>query len=397
MIRSLSKKKYLEIGLALFSMFFGAGNCIFPMALGKAAGTSMFYPLSGLAITGVIAPFLGVMAMILYNGSYKDFFSRIGRGPGIFAGLLLISLVGPVGSIPRCITVSHATLAHVFPSLPFILMSAASCVIVYLLAVKEKRIVDLLGCILTPLLLIILGFIIIKGLVSDHAPMQNSMVPVSDLFTQGLIVGYNTLDLIAALFFSTIILVNLKDYGYDPEQRPTKKLIKLSIKSCVVGAFLLLSIYVGFSLIASFYAQGSAAISPDKLLSQVVSSVLGSQGSTFVAIAVSLACLTTEIALASVFSEYIHTEILRKKVSYPICLLFTVLATFGISNLGFSGISSIIEPILKLCYPALIVLTILNLAHKLWGVKMVKVPVYLTLVITIIIFIVMGSYKPFFS
>ncbi len=395
MIKSLSKKKYIAIGLALFSMFFGAGNSIFPMALGKVAGKDMFYSLLGLSVSGVVAPFLGVMAMILYNGCYQSFFSRIGRVPGIIAGLLLISLVGPVGSIPRCITVSYATLAPKFPWMPFIGFSAVSCLIVYLLAVKEKRIVDLLGYVLTPLLLLTLAFIIVKGIFGEHPPLQDALYPKLELFNQGIIVGYNTLDLIAALFFSVIVLVNLEEDGYDPLQPPTKGLIKLSIKSCIFGAFLLLAIYTGFSLIAGYYAQNGGNLSCDKLLGKVVTSVLGSQGGTFVAIAVTLACLTTEIALASVFSEYIHTEVVRKKVSYPICLLFTTVATFAISNLGFVGISSIIEPILKVCYPALIVMTLLNIAHKLWGVKMIKLPVYATLIITLVVFFASGDFGPF--
>jgi LIVCS family branched-chain amino acid:cation transporter len=89
---------------------------------------------------------------------------------------------------------------------------------------------------------------------------------------------------------------------------------------------------------------------------------------------VALACLTTAIALANVFAEYMHRVIFKKKISYPICLTGTLVVNYLMSTLEFTGIMKFLAPILQVCYPALMLLSLLNLTYKLFGFKFVKVP-----------------------
>src|ERR1700722_13643393 len=115
-------KKYFSfeaftIGLAMFSMFFGAGNVIFPLAVGQYAGDKNFYAMSGLILTAAIMPIIGVIAMILFDGNYRQFFGRLGKVPGFLLALIIISLLGPLGSTPRCIALSYTTLKSSFPEL----------------------------------------------------------------------------------------------------------------------------------------------------------------------------------------------------------------------------------------------------------------------------------------
>ena len=93
-------------------------------------------------------------------------------------------------------------------------------------------------------------------------------------------------------------------------------------------------------------------------------------------ITVGLACLTTAVALVSVFTEFFHRDLFREKVPYTVILLGSLAITFAISTLEFSGISSFLGPILQVCYPGLIVLTILNIAYKMVGFTPVKAPVF---------------------
>ena len=58
----MKKKDYLILGFALFSMFFGAGNLIFPPTLGLIAGKSWFGALAGFLTTGVGLVFLAIYA-----------------------------------------------------------------------------------------------------------------------------------------------------------------------------------------------------------------------------------------------------------------------------------------------------------------------------------------------
>ena len=49
----LSLKKLLSLSMMLFALFFGAGNMIFPPAMGQAAGTNVWIALAGFIFTDV--------------------------------------------------------------------------------------------------------------------------------------------------------------------------------------------------------------------------------------------------------------------------------------------------------------------------------------------------------
>ena len=69
-------------GIAIFSMFFGSGNVVFPLLLGQITGEKISWALIGLAITAVGAPLLGLLGSVLFEGDCKKFFYRIGEIPG---------------------------------------------------------------------------------------------------------------------------------------------------------------------------------------------------------------------------------------------------------------------------------------------------------------------------
>ena len=54
----LEKDKILFVGFMLFSMFFGAGNLIFPPFLGQNAGNQTLPSVIGFLITAVVLPVL---------------------------------------------------------------------------------------------------------------------------------------------------------------------------------------------------------------------------------------------------------------------------------------------------------------------------------------------------
>ena len=98
MEQSTKSSTIIASGLALFSMFFGAGNVIFPLALGQFAQDKTFYAILGLLITAVGVPLIGVVAMALYDGHYKTFFARIGKTPGFILAVVMMGLIGPFGA-----------------------------------------------------------------------------------------------------------------------------------------------------------------------------------------------------------------------------------------------------------------------------------------------------------
>jgi LIVCS family branched-chain amino acid:cation transporter len=368
-------------GLAMFSMFFGAGNVVFPLALGSYAQDNTIFAILGLLITAVGVPFLGLIAMTLFDGNYKHFFDRIGKIPGFLVAVFIMGLIGPFGALPRCIALSYSTLQLYFPEMSASLFSIAACLIIFAFTFKKNSILDVLGYVLTPILLLSLGFIIIKGLlvspdmpISDHDSFQ--------VFIKGLKDGYQTMDLIGAFFFSSVILSCLKEDGENSNKKNDKQIIKMTLKASLIGAFLLSLVYVGFSFVAAFHSEHLENVNQDQLIGKIAIQVLGPYAGVAACIAVALACLTTAIALAAVFAEFIHHDITQNKIGYIPSLIGTLIVTYFISTLNFMGIAKILFPILQICYPALIALSVLNIGYKLYHFKPVKVPVLVVFVLS---------------
>lgn len=380
MIKKIIKSRSLAIGLAMFSMFFGAGNVIFPLAVGQYAGDKNFYAMSGLILTAALMPIIGVIAMILFDGNYRQFFGRLGKAPGFLLALVIISLLGPLGSTPRCIALSYTTLKSSFPELSSVLFSAIACGIIFLFTIRKNHILTLLGWVLTPLLLGSLVTIIIIGLIA--APdMQSTTQANGSMFLHGLKEGYNTMDLLAAFFFSSTILNILRTSTKEPDScSPSHG--KIALRASVIGAFLLAAIYVGFSYLAAFHGNQLNVNGKDELLGAITMKVAGAHAGILVCLTIALACLTTAIALISAFTDFIQKEVFKERVSYEITLVSSLLLTFFISTFEFTGISAFLGPILQICYPGLIVLTFLNIAYRLKNFKPIKLPVFCVFILS---------------
>lgn len=365
----------IATGLAMFSMFFGAGNVIFPLALGQFAQDKNFYAILGLLITSVGVPFLGLLGMTLFDGDYRTFFNRMGKIPGFFIAAIIMGLIGPFGAMPRCIALAYSTLSTYIPRMPIEFFSAISCLLIFILTVKRNNIVNILGYFLTPVLIGALAVIIIKGLI--FAPVTS---PTDDLqptaaFFEGFKQGYQMMDLIGAFFFSSVIIVCLKNDLPEHDQNNHSKIIKLTLKSIAIAAPLLALTYIGFSYVAAAHSTELGNYKSDELISQISNIVLGKNAGLIVSVAVVLACLTTVIALAAVFAEYLHEDITFFKLGYTPALVLTLVVTYFISTFNFTMISTILGPILEVCYPALIILTLANILYALFGFKPVKTPV----------------------
>lgn len=376
----------IATGLAMFAMFFGAGNLVFPIGLGQYAQDHTFFAVVGLLITAVGVPFLGVIAMILFNGNYKEFFDRIGRVPGFIVALAIMGLIGPFGALPRCITLSYATLKIYQPDTSIILFSALSCVLIYVLTIRKSTLLDMLGFVLTPVLVASLGFIIIFGwILSPPAPS----VDHNDwhILGKGLIEGYQTMDLLGAFFFSAVALECLERDIVVDKVNNFKHMMVLALKASLIGASLLAIIYIGLSYTAAFNSLALEGIPQDELTGRLSNLLLGPYGGIIACITVALACLTTAMALAAVFAEFIERDVSLNRISYPWALAGTLVIAFFVSTLHFNGIAAFLAPILYVAYPALIVLTILNILYKIYGFQPVKSLVLATFVISVVAYL----------
>src|SRR3989344_5641323 len=373
-----SKSLILSTGLAMFSMFFGSGNLVFPLLVGQVSEGHYLLAALGLFLTGVVVPFLGILVMLLFNGDSNAFFSRLGRPATFWFPLFALSLMGPFGVLARCITVAHGAFKLLMPDLPLWVFSLIGCTAIFFLTFKKNRIVPLLGSILTPLLLVSLSAIAIFSLANNHLPMAADGGHWTS-FKHGILQGYQTMDLLAAFFFSVFVIKHLRQ----PPSVSDNPATSLPVFLCAsfIGAGLLSSIYFVLVLMGAMYAPELSGVPPQEMLGFIAERSLGSWAAPVVGIAVILACLTPALVLTSLFSDFLKKEVARNKLPNSISLAITLVIAFFISTLKFSGIMAFIAPILEFTYPALIVLTVVNIFHKLWGLKIVRTPIALAMLL----------------
>ncbi len=357
-----STLQLLKTGFATFSMFFGAGNILFPLALGQSTQDKGLYAILGLLLTAVAIPISGLVAMTWYNGDYRRFFGRLGNIPGLLIALVIMLLLGPLGSTPRCIALAYATMKVSCPDLSAILFSAGSCILIFLCAMRRRRIMDMLGVLLTPLLLGTLALIIISGIIG--APeIGTSDFTSSGAFYHGLTEGYYTMDLLAAFFFSSVIIRgvqrDLQDQGSSQEQ-----IRQRTIQAGLIGAALLASVYCAFCYLAAHHTSHIEGLSTDRLLGALTLHLLGPYAGMVASLTVALACLTTAIALIAVFAEFFSRYIMQDKISYRTALALSLGVTFLVSCVELVGIMAFLAPVLEILYPVLIALTAYNMISR---------------------------------
>jgi LIVCS family branched-chain amino acid:cation transporter len=377
-----NKALILSTGLAMFSMFFGSGNLVFPLIVGQLSQGHFVLATFGILITGVIVPFLGILAMLLFKGNSQEFFNRLGKPATFWFPLISLSLMGPFGVLARCMTVAHGAFRLVSPETPLWLFSALSCAVIFLLTVRKNRIVPVLGSILTPFLLLSLTAIALFALMAAPLPSVVSGQGLWKSFSEGIFQGYQTMDLLAAFFFSIFVIKHLQE-GVGQDKDPAQSL-PIFLKASLVGAGLLSAIYFSLVLMGSMYAQELASIPPQEMLGFIAQKTLGPLAAPIVCIAVILACLTTAIVLTSLFADFLRKEITKDQIPPSVAILTTLAIAFFTSTLEFSGIARFLGPILEVIYPALIVLTVLSIFQKLWGWKVIRMPTAVAFVLKLL-------------
>ena len=344
-------------GFAIFSMFFGSGNLVFPLAVGVNSGEHWLAGFLGFFCTGIILPFLGLFVIKLHHGNYEEFFAGAGGMARIIIPLFTLSLLGSFGVIPRCITVAHGGIKYLFPEIPLLWFSIIFSISCFIICLNDKLMFAMLGKILTPILLLFLIGLIIAGVWYSPSAVSEASISAFDSFRDAFLQGYLTMDLFAAFFFSALIFKQIEG----THNLPPKEVIKIALKPSIFGAFLLAIIYLGFVFLGSHYADIASKVAPEVMLPAVAAHLLGHVGCLFIAVIIILSCLTTAIALNNIYAKYICSfKIIGDKYFSQVLFLTTVIS-FIISMLDFKGIAAILYPLLTISYPALIMLTILSI------------------------------------
>ena len=392
-MKNITKSDIIATGLAIFSMLFGAGNLIYPLAVGRDAGNLTFYGMIGFTITAVLLPIAGLVGMILFDGDYKSYFNRLGTTSGAFLIAASMIILGPLVAIPRITTLSHIMIA---PFIPVTILQQITPVssfifallflgITFLATYRENKIIALLGKVISPLLLISLVIIIGQGILSAKCAVP-STATAFNLFKTNLIRGYETLDLLGTIFFASIVISILKQSvgpTYD-----THKLAMVGLKAGLIGVSLLGLVYTGMSILGVFHGHGLEFVNPGELFREISFNVLGTGGALIISTAVLMACLSTSIALSTVVAEYVQHTIFKNKIGYVSALVITLLACIPLSTFGLGQVLALTGgPLVYIGYPIFIAVTFCNIAYKLIGFKPIKLPVIITFLFALITYI----------
>lgn len=364
-----SGKDFVVVGLALFAMFFGAGNLIFPPDLGLKSGPHWWLGALCFIIADAGLAIVAVLAMIKKDGDLKHITGTIGDVPAKILNTAIIVCIGPLLAIPRTAATTFETGVmpilgwDEIPKVGMIVFSIIFFAIVLLLTIRPSKVVDIVGQFLTPVLVIALVVMIIVGMVNPAAPVgpEISQTVVKD----GIYNGYQTMDPMASLFFAIIIITSIRDKGYTDKKDSTS----VAIKASVLAGILLTLVYGGLAFLGATtgtkWTDGVLAgtINQAGLLINITRELLGQPGVILLGVVVALACLTTAIGLTSSAATY-FSELTNGKVKYEVGV--TVVSVFSavVCNFGLSTIISIAAPILSLVYPLVILLVVLSYFTK---------------------------------
>ena len=346
----------IVVGFALFSMFFGAGNVVFPPYLGMESGPQWLLGFSAYFIADIGLALLGVFAL-LRVGSSEAVTLRLGKIPAELLMCAIILCIGPTVAIPRTsATTFEMAIAPNIPGVSPVLFSVLFFALILALCIKESAVVDIVGKVLTPLLLVGLFAIIIKGIVTPLGEIA-ALPQIANAAVTGIKAGYQTMDALAALPFGIIVLQSVTAKGYDSG----RKQFRVVGGAAVLAGVLLLCVYMGLAYLgATVSAQYTSDIGRAQLIMALVEALMGKVGVILFGVVVGLACVTTAIALTSSAAAY-FAELCRGKVSYKVFVIAICVFSAVVSNLGLDRIVAVAAPVLDVIYPPTLVLIFISL------------------------------------
>ncbi len=344
------------IGSALFAMFFGAGNMIFPPYLGFKSGTEWFTGFLGYYIADIGLAVVAILSQIKTEG-HKNLLSPLGSSFGKIMIFVIIMCIGPIISIPRtAATTFELSIQPLMPRFNMSVFYIIFFVFIALLSIKKSAVVDIVGKFLTPVLFVGLLLLIVMGIITPMGEIELA-ARTESVIGDGIEAGYQSMDVLAAIVFGMLILNSASAKGHTA---PSSK-AKVVAGAGIVAGIGLLVIYLGLTYLgATASSNYDMHIYRTQLLSSIIATLLpGSFGSVFFAVVAGFACVSTAVALTSAAAEYLE-GVTKGKIKYSLFVL--IICGFGaiISLLGVESLISFASPILSIVYPPVLVLVVLS-------------------------------------
>ena len=362
----MSKKNVFFAGFMLFSLFFGAGNLIFPPQLGLESGANFGPAIAGFLITGVLLPFMAIMAIALSDNGLLSMGNRVHAVFGIVFSIIIYMSIGAMYGIPRASNVAYELgfkqLFDLHGWLPLLAFSIVFFGLTYFISLNPKKIVDRIGQLLTPILLLVLGVLVVQAFVKfDNVSSSAQGDYATAPFVKGFLEGYFTMDAVAALAFGIVVINALKDKG----AKSKSELVKGAFGAAFIAGLGLAIVYFSLGWIGKVIPKGDGYENGAELLAEAANLLFASGGSLLFGLIVILACLTTCVGLINACSRFFNE--IYPKIHYRTYVAIFVLIGLLVSNLGLNLILKLATPLLVFIYPISIVLVILSLFQHFAG------------------------------
>ncbi len=368
-------KETFITGFALFSMFFGAGNLILPPNLGFKAGELWFLVTIGFVISAVVLPLLGIFAHARLQGTMLDFAKKVSPSFSLVYCFIVYAISIALPS-PRTASVTHEMAIQPLFGTSSLLTSTIYFGFVLFFVLNRSKILNIIGKFLTPIIFIVILSIICIGIFSTHPPMNSSVfqTPVVD----GLLEGYQTFDAIGAVVVGGVIIISLQLKGRKTFEE-NRILIRNSGIIAGVGLFIVYTglIYCG----ALFNSDFENELSRSELLSGLSLKTLGSIGSIFLSVLVSLACFTTAVGIVTGTSDFIKGIFRESQEAYIVTAIIGCVLGVIMGQLDVHDIIVVAVPALMFIYPLTILLILLNVLPDKFTTSLVfRIVVFVTIV-----------------
>ena len=350
-------KNVFIIGFAIFAMFFGAGNLIFPPYLGLLSGKYWFIGFICFMAIDIGLSILALLVVTKNGHGAEGVTEKLGKIPsGLILTINAICL-GPMIAIPRTAATAYEfSIEPFFPKISSGLFAVVFFSIVILFCLKQSKVVDIIGTIFAPLILVALAALIIKGIVSPLGSVELTAT-INESAKEGVNAGYQTMDIMAAMIFSSSILLTLSQKNYTK----TESQYKMIKYSGIVAAIILFAVYGGLAYLGATVSNiYGSDIDRVTLLITITKSLLGEKGMILLGFLVCTACMTPAIGLLSSAASFFEQK-LKGKIKYHTLVIIFAGISCIISCFGINKILALAAPVLNIIYPVLILLIFLGL------------------------------------
>ncbi len=370
-------RETLITSFALFSLFFGAGNLILPPLLGFKSGDQWWLVVLGFSISAVIFAILGLLAHAKLQGTLFDFAKKVSpRFSLVYSALIyIIAIVLPS---PRTASVTHEMAIQPFFITPALLTSIVYFGLVFIFVMNRSKILDLLGKLLTPAIIIILILIVSITLFTNEFVFGQT--EISNPFSYAILEGYQTFDAIGAVVVGGVIIISINMKLKNSSYNEKRALIRRAAWLSGMGLFL---IYAGLILTGALLHDNFAAdISRTALLRGISIHTLGSTANLFLSILVALACFTTAVGIVTGTADFAKSRFGDSQKAYVITGLMGCTLGILIGQFNVDYIIAVAVPALMFIYPITLVLILLNVIPDQWASPIV----FKTVIITTMVF-----------